>query len=128
MAYVSQEMKSARAPQIKALLKQYGLKGTLSVRDHMELVLTVSEGKIDFIENFNETNTRGHVIKDSIDVNPYFLDEQFSGDAKEFLTKAFDALRGEDYFNKSDVMTDYFNVSHYFDIRIGKWNKPYKLI
>jgi hypothetical protein len=123
MAYVSQEMKAARAPQIKALLKQYGLKGTLSVKNHMELVLTITEGKIDFIKNINETNDRGH-----IDVNPYHFQNHFSGSAKDFLAKAFAALKGEDYFNKSDVMTDYFHVSHYFAIRIGKWDKPYKLV
>lgn len=128
MAYVSKEMKAARAPKIKAILKEYGLKGTLSVRNHMTLVLKVSEGKIDFIKNINETNSRGHVIKDCIDVNPYYFHEHFSGDAKEFLAKVIDALKGEDYFNKSDVMTDYFNVSHYFDVCIGTWDKPYKLI
>ncbi len=128
MAYVSQEMKAARAPKIKALLKSYGIKGTLSVRNHMVLVLTITEGKIDFIKNMNETNSRGHVVRDSIDVNPYYFHQHFSGEAKEFLGKAFDLLKGDDYFNKSDIMTDYFNTSHYFDICIGKWNKPYKLV
>lgn len=128
MAYVSQEMKAARAPKIKALLKAYGIKGTLSVRNHMVLVLTITEGKIDFIGNANENETRGRTYKDSIDVNPYYFQEHFSGDAKEFLTKVIAEMKGEDYFNKSDIMTDYFNTSHYFDICIGKWNKPYKLV
>jgi hypothetical protein len=29
--------------------------------------------------------------------------------------------------DKSDVMTDYFNVGWYIDINIGKWDKPYKV-
>ena len=94
----------------------------------MELVLKISEGKIDFIKNINETNDRDHIIKDSIDVNPYHFQNHFSGSARDFLAKAFAALKGEDYFNKSDVMTDYFHVSHYFSIQIGQWDKPYKLV
>jgi hypothetical protein len=34
-------------------------------------------------------------------------------------------MKGPDYFNNDDAMTDYFHRSHYTDINIGKWNKPY---
>jgi hypothetical protein len=35
------------------------------------------------------------------------------------------AMEGPDFFNEDDVQTDYFNRSHYVDINIGKYNKPY---
>lgn len=133
MAYVSQELKAKIAPKVKALLKQYGLKGSLSVRHHSTLVLTVSSGKIDFIDNFNttcETIPRAAHLPfqpatKSIQVNTYWCHEHFSGAAKEFLVQAVDCLKGPDFFDHSDAQTDYFHCSHYVDINIGRWDRPY---
>jgi hypothetical protein len=30
--------------------------------------------------------------------------------------------------NRSDAMTDYFDVGWYVDVNIGKWNQPYILL
>lgn len=136
MAYVSKEMKAKAAPVIKALLKKYGLKGSLSVRNHSTLTLTVSQGAIDFIGNFNSTCQRQPRYNDrqfipaekSIQVNTYWAHEHFSGKAAEFLGKAIQALKGPDYFDESDAMTDYFHCSHYIGINIGRWDKPYALV
>ncbi len=136
MAYVSQEMKAKLAPAVKALLKKYGLKGSLSVRNHSTLALTISQGKIDFIGNFNETCSRQPKYNDrqftpaekSIQVNTYWCHEHFSGKAKDFLVQAVQALKGPEYFDHSDIQTDYFHCSHYVDINIGRWNKPYALV
>lgn len=133
MAYVSQEMKSKLAPAVKALLKQYGLKGSISVHNHSTLVLTVSSGKIDFIKNFNETCSKlprpEHLpfqpADKNISVNTYWAHEHFTGKAKDFIVAAIDALKGPDFFDHSDISTDYFHRSHYVDINIGRWNKPY---
>ena len=133
MAYVSQEMKSKLAPAVKALLKQYEVKGSLSVDNHSTLVLTVSSGKIDFIKNFNETCSKlprpEHLpfqpADKSINVNTYWAHDHFSGKAKDFIVAAIAALKGPDFFDHSDIQTDYFHRSHYIDINIGRWNKPY---
>ena len=55
MAYVSQDLKKSLSPKIKAICKKYGVKATLAVRNHSTLVLNISEGKIDFIDNWNKT-------------------------------------------------------------------------
>ena len=34
-------------------------------------------------------------------------------------------IKYQDFFNNDDIMTDYFHRSHYIDINIGSWNKPY---
>ena len=136
MAYVSQEMKAKLAPAVKALLKKYGLKGSLSIHHHSTLVLTVSSGKIDFINNFNTTCERipraEHLpfqpAEKSIQVNTYWAHEHFSGAAKDFIVAAIDALKGPDYFDHSDIQTDYFHRSHYVDINIGRWDKPYAVV
>jgi hypothetical protein len=122
MAYVSQKLKSEIAPVVKAVLKKYGVKGTLSVRNHSALVLTIKSGKIDFITNRNEAGGRYH--NHYIHVNRYHYDSQFTGKAVQFLKEALAALNKGNW-DKSDAQYDYFDVGWYVDVNIGKWNKPY---
>ena len=54
MAYMSQERKAEIAAVVKPILKKYGIKGSLAVRNHSTLVLNIRSGSIDFIGNWNE--------------------------------------------------------------------------
>ena len=140
MAYMDQERKAKIATAIKPILAKYGLKGSLSVRNHSTICLTVKSGKIDFIENYINTDhntwsgkmdqrTIDSIRKSqSLDVNPYWFHEHFSGVAKDFLTEAFQALKAADWYDESDAQTDYFNTAYYVDLNIGKWNKPYQVV
>ena len=47
--------------------------------------------------------------------------------AKKFLAEVIAAMKGPKFFDHSDAMTDHFHVSHYIDINLGRWNKPYVL-
>ena len=138
MAYVSQELKSKLSPKIKAICKKHGVKASIAVRHHSTLVLNVKSGKIDFIENYIKTDadkvaankmsadTIAHIRKNqSLDVNTYWAHEHYSGKAKQFLTEMISAMKGPDFFDETDAQTDYFHCSHYIDINIGKWDKPY---
>lgn len=128
MAYVSQEFKKEVAPVVKEILQRYGLKGSLSVRDHMTLVLTVSSGKIDFLADYNKTFERPDHCN-YIDVNTYWYQKHFTNPvAVACLDELVAALKTDKYFDESDAMTDYFHCSHYIDINIGRWDKPYKLV
>jgi len=138
MAYVSQDTKAKLAPTIKAILKKYGVKGSLSIRTHSSLVLTLKSGKIDFVENYIATDAAkphagkmsadqiAYIRKNSyLDVNTYWIHEHYTGKAKAFLTEMKAAMEGPDFFNHDDAQTDYFHRSHYVDINIGKYDKPY---
>ena len=136
---MSQERKQQLAPAIKAVLKKYGVKGTLAVRNHSTLMLTLKSGKINFIENFIETDSKvmhgrkmsqdqiDYIRKNqSVDVNPYWYHEHFSGKAKDFLKDVLTVMNKGNHDN-SDIQTDYFDVGWYVGVNIGKWNKPYVL-
>ena len=118
MAYVSQEMKKELAVGIKAVLKKYGCKGNIGVKNHMSLYVDVMEGPIDFKHTHGDGYTQ---------VNTYWIDDHWSGVAKDFLNELLTEMKGKKYFNNDDIQTDYFCRSHYTDINIGKYNKPYKL-
>ncbi len=134
MAYMNQERKAVIANALKPIFKKYGVKGTLSVQNHSTIVLTLKSGKIDFIANSNRVcgndhyqvsrgfraNTQGYD-----QVNPYWFQDHYDGDAKAFLTDAFKALKSAGWYDNSDAMTDYFDTAYYTDINIGKWNKNY---
>lgn len=124
MAYMNQERKAVIAAALKPVLKKYGVKGTLSVRNHSSIVLNVKSGEVDFFEDYGD---REDARKFGIQVNPYWFHEHFEGVSRAFLTEAFDALKSAGYYNNSDAMTDYFDVAYYYDINIGRWNKPYQL-
>jgi len=120
MAYVSQEMKKELAPGIKAVLKKYNMKGSIGVRHHSTLVVNIQSGAIDFSGNYTHGDNY-------IQVNEYWIDEHYTGVARDFLNELLAAMKGPKYFCEDDSMTDYFHRSHYTDINIGKWDKPYML-
>jgi hypothetical protein len=138
MAYMNQEKKQKIAEKVKPLLKKYGVKGSLSVRNHSTIVLTLSEGKLDFIGDLSpeRNSVLGHyqIDKDklresyNLDVNVYWYQEHYTGKSKEFLGEAIKALKSADWFDKSDISTDFFHTAYYVDLNVGKWNKPYNLI
>lgn len=134
-AFMSQEHKKELEPNIKKVLSKYGVKGSIKVRNHSTLVVTLTQGKIDFNEDYVESRAelsrRGDASKPDkhfSSVNVYWVKDQWKGKAKDFLTELVQQMKGEKYFDKSDIQSDYFHTSHYFDIKIGRSiNKPYEV-
>ena len=132
MAYMDSTKKAALAPAIKAALKKFGLKGSISVNHHSTLVVTITSGEIDFIANFvdcakaakRDCGVEAAVRDKHIQVNPYWLDAHYCGRALEALEAIKTAMNNGNH-NRSDLQTDYFDVGWYTNINIGKWNKPY---
>ena len=122
MAYVSQEMKKELAPAIKYVLKKYKMKASISVRNHSTLAVNIKSGAIDFTGNY----THGDQY---IQVNEYWIDDHYANNtvAKNFLNELLAAMKGSKYYNNDDAQSDYFDRSHYTDINVGNWNKPYEL-
>jgi hypothetical protein len=138
MAYMNQERKAKIVAAVKPILAKYGVKATFAVRSHSTICLNIKSGKIDFIENYIETDKNKSYAKymsddqiayirknKMIDVNPYWFQEHFSGKAKAFLTEVFKAMKSADWFDHSDVQTDYFHTAYYVDVNVGAWDKPY---
>ena len=136
MAYMNQEKKAKIVSAVKPILKKYGVKATFAVRNHSTICLNVKAGNIDFIENYIQTGQRmsedqvAFIRKNkSIDVNPYWFQDHFSGKAKSFLSEAFTAMKSAgNWYDRSDAQTDYFDTAYYVDVNIGSWKKPYEVI
>lgn len=135
MAYMNQEHKQQFAPAIKALCKKYGFKHSLSVRHHSTIVLTISQGKYDLLEMYNKKSEEDYSYRwpnsqfnpvTNFEVQPYCR-KWFNKELTEFFDEVFKILNKGNHDN-SDIMTDYFDVGWYVDVKIGKWDKPYKYI
>lgn len=132
MAYMSQEKKAALAPGIKAVLKKYGMKGTIGVRHHSTLVVRITEGKLDLVTQYNQNGQKEYSARGYGKWNdqPCFTEtnihagEGFTGDCQKFLKELVEAMDVGNH-DRSDSQTDYFNVGWYVDIHIGNWEKPY---
>lgn len=137
MAYMNQERKAIISAAVKPILAKYGMKGTLAVRNHMAIVLTLTSGPVDFIGDLSQTRQFGYVTvehdKDEmrkryeLDINPYWYQEHYTGKSLAFLSEIIPAIKAAGWYDRSDAQIDYFDTAYYFDIRVGRWNKPYVL-
>jgi len=137
MAYVSQEDKKELSVGIKKVLKKYNVKATIGVQNHSTIVVRLRSGDLDILGNFWDVYTqsveRGQIEPwnrrtekpTSISVNPYCVDKCYSGEVLAFLEELIAEMKGERYFNDTDIMIDYFHCSHYLDIEVGNYEKPY---
>lgn len=132
---MNQEKKKELMPAIKAVLKKYNMKGSVSVRHYSELVVTLKSGAFDLIGDANQANQqmaerRGETfypINGYFQVNPYYIVEH-SVDSMiaSFYEELLAAMKGEDWYNRSDSMTDYFDIAWYISINVGSaFDKPY---
>lgn len=129
MAYISKEEKDKKAVLLRDLGKKYKVKLSVSRQNYATIVLTIYSGKIDFFSDYLWKKTLFVDGTQYIDVNPYYLCDQFNQDSKafEFLNQALNIMNHGNW-NNSDIMTDYFDVGFYVTINIGKFKKPYQFL
>ncbi len=126
MAYMDQKKKAAIAPKVKVILGQYGVHGTLSVRNHSTLVLNIKSGTLDFFSDLCQASAKELKQKrEHMSINVYHYKDQFDGKARQFLEEAITAMNDGNH-DRSDTMTDYFDVGWYVDVNVGQWDSPYQ--
>lgn len=60
-------------------------------------------------------------------INRYYQDSIAS--AKDnVLAKLDEIARSQDWFDKSDAMTDYFHTAYYYDVAVGDWENPFQFV
>jgi hypothetical protein len=139
MAYVSQEEKKELSVGIKRVLKKYNVKGTIGVHHRSTIVVRLRSGDLDILGNYWEDYTkrveRGQIEpwnqrKEKptyLDVNHHSVDRIYTGEVLNFFNELIAEMKGKDFFDETDIMTDYFHCSHYLNIEVGHYTngKPY---
>lgn len=114
MAFITQDMKKKLAPAIKAVMKAYNMKGSVSIQNHSTIIVKIKEGSIDFgRDNFQIHNACG---------------SNYEGAAKKFVEEIFAAMKGNQWYDNSDSMTDYFDTAYYMRVNVGDYDKAYKVV
>lgn len=116
MAYITvSEVKNVRE-LLKKKFPEY--KFSVSGGNSLKLNVAIMKGPEDFSE----------ILRDwtSVGINEYHL--HLYGKHQELFEKILKVMKSQDWFDKSDSMTDYFNVAYYTDLSIGRWNKPYQMV
>lgn len=138
MAYISQETKKELTPAIKAVLKKHGMKGTVSIRYGTGLNVNITSGVLDLLGYWNKYMNRNRklqnlpIINDedfSIDhpIVPPSCEEYYDNKIENFISELLSAMKTSEWADKSDVMSDYFNITYYVSINVGRYDKPYFL-
>jgi len=116
MAYI----KTEEVKQIRDKLKKEfpDIKWSV-VRDHYSSIdVSIMKSKIDF----SDIQKEGY-----FSINHYWLD-RLPQKHQTFFKKVIDIIKNASdrkWFDKSDSITDYFHTAFYFNIYIGKYQKPY---
>lgn len=122
MAFMSKEHKARIAAELKTIMP-HGWKYSLAIRHHMEIVMTIQSAPVDLLAAAGKPDAK------ELSFTRYFrASEVFKNDPElaELFQKIRDALDLDNH-DRSDLMTDYFDVGHYMTINIGKWDKPFKI-
>ena len=139
MAYISQQEKKELAPAIKAVLKKYGVKGSIAINHHSSLVVNIKSGVLDFLGASQKYNDRRAEMRGEtpynvggyLQVNTSWCEQWMEeiGETKiaKFYGDLIKAMKGTRWYNNSDIMTDYFDYAYYIDINVGKFDKDYVL-
>jgi hypothetical protein len=132
-------MDQAKKAKIAEALKRVvpeGWKYHLSVKNHSGIQFTLAAAPVDLIGHIQAARAKtarpgdpfGRVgLEDGrgyVDVNQYFLERQFEEPLLTVFKRIVDALNTGNH-DRSRVQSDYFDVGHYVDISIGRWDKPF---
>ena len=134
MAYINADEVKAIRETLKARFPEYKF-GARKSSGSLGVDVTIKSGPVDFIGNYNETvNARpggmrgGSPAEKYLQVNQFWFDEHFSGNAKEVIREVLDIIKtapARKWYDRSDAMTDYFDTAFYIHLSVGEWNKPY---
>jgi hypothetical protein len=136
MAYMNQGRKATINAALKPVLAKYGIKGSLRTDRH-SITLTLRSGAVDFVGDMHDTrydalNGNRVVDKDTLrkggfDINAYWYTETYKAGsmAVQCAEELVAAMKAADYFDDSDIQTDYFSTAYYFHIKVGAWDSPY---
>ena len=128
MAFMNQERKKKLAALLKEKLKDVPIKYSLSVEHHSSIVMTIKSGAIDFLSEMVALEEDRQRIKKNgcIQVNVYHYKDYYTGKSLEVLEKIIPCLNTGNH-DRSDAMTDYFDVGWYVSVNIGRYDKTYVL-
>jgi hypothetical protein len=130
MAFMSQARKAGIAAELKRVIPR-GWKYSLAVQHRSTIVLNITSAPVDLLGQLKAVSAQRAAHGQREDylahasharLNPYYFRE--SGLDIDVFAPIFEALNRGNH-DRSDTMTDYFDVGWYVEVNIGRWDKPF---
>jgi len=120
MAYITTEqVKNFRKEIKKAFPSQLGWKFSITKRNYSSIVVSIMEAPIEL--RSNSGLEKGDRLGNACFHNSYVNDF-----GKEVCSKISDIINVGNY-DRSDSMTDYYDVGWYTTIHLGQWDKVFQV-
>jgi hypothetical protein len=116
MAYVSPEKMEKVKCSIREAYPYF--KWSISKEHHSTIRVTLLESDYDFSGYLNGQKYES--------VNHYWMRDCKDENVKNLFTDVLKIIKSDDFYDRSEPMTDYFDVSYYISLSIGRYDKPYK--
>jgi hypothetical protein len=121
MAYISTEKVKEMRNKLKELFPaKKGWKLSVTTQNYSSVNCSILTAPFELRLDTTRTNES---------VNQYYVKEHYNDNpaSKEALLSMLQVLNTNNY-NNSDAQSDYFDVGHYVNLSIGKWDKPFQVL
>lgn len=128
MAFITTEQVSQMRKELKLVIPK-GWKWSFTKEHHTSIHLVIIKADVDFLKQYNDSCPAGReLLRGDIQgcCIRYALD-RFSGRGREILEKCLTIMDNGNH-NRSDIMSDYFDVGWYINMKIGDYGRPFELI
>ena len=118
MAYIT----AAETKKIRNNLKTTfpNIKFSVKTENHSTVSVSILKSDIDFSEALEG--------REYVNVNTYYEATKYSDKLNELFNSIVAIMKGNDWYDKSDSMSDYFDTAYYMNLSVGSWDKPYELV
>ena len=130
MAYITKEEVAAIRAALKA---EFGAswKFSVTLENYSGVRIAVMESPLDFAAasiGRDADGNRRDLSSGHCSINEWRLDSHWSGEALVALQKISEIAHSQGWYDRSDRMTDYFDIAYFIWLSIGRWDKPYKMV
>ena len=138
MAYINAAQTKAIRKELKEKFPKHKFSVKIGAGNH-SVSVSVVEGPAFAQEEAQWNHVEDKFVapdlnKDHSSINEYRLEDRYPKNSEFFKevvdiikTAPFKAGVGDLWFDKSDIMTDYFHTSYYINLDVGAWNKPFQI-
>jgi hypothetical protein len=117
MAYATKELTAQIRQDLEAQFpRRQGWKFSVTLDNHSSVNVAVMEAPVTFLPE-----------GDGYSVNYRWLGQRGHEYDNVEILKRIVAIANKTNYDRSEPMTDYFDVGFYFDLSVGKWDKPFQV-
>ena len=115
MAYITSEQVAEKRNQLKKIFpSSKGWKLSITKDHHTGINAAIME------------YPKGYNFPGYEQINHYYLDKCGLGKKEVAILKKITDVCMQGNHDNSDIMTDYFDIGWFFNLAVGKWDKPAK--